>query len=504
MECQLGQYLAAQRCVNYSSTDSFLHWNRNAITSQGDTAWMLVASAMVMLMGPTFGIFYSSLSGNTITPTLLSSIMIGIVVSAITQFAISYSASFDMHLAGMAFYTHVGQEPSGVYATSIPHLLFALFHSQLAGITPSLLMGGIVNKLKGFTYVVFVSMWMLLVYTPLVRWMWSLRVTNSFNIEKSGWEAHLGSIDFAGGSVIHVSSGFSSLVVALFIGRKCSHVETRRGRNVILVMTCCLLLWFEWFGLHAGAAFHANGVATVAVMNTHLAAVFGVTTWSALACCLQGSVSVCDMSSGALSGMVCISSAVGYVDPVMAPAFGCVGAMCAFVIVTVKNKLHFNDIMDAFAIHGAVGFVGGVLAGLLTREGVNGVNGALFGHWYQLWYQLLAQLFTASYSMVVTWCVLMLIKFTVGMPEFEDLRDVYECTTPATTPREISEVSSRDYSEVDHAFRSTTGNPNATTLEFVMHPTPQGTPQGTPRQTMSMTGRSEIYENVYVTASPMA
>ncbi|KAE9010445.1 hypothetical protein PF011_g9825 [Phytophthora fragariae] len=289
-------------------------------------------------------------------------------------------------------------------------------------ITPALLSGGIVGRMKFGTFVLFVLLWTSMVYDPLARWMWALKLDENWEITALGWEGKMGSLDFAGGTVIHVSSGFGALVAAIVVGKRYNHGEPVKPHNVPLVMIGATLLWFGWFGFNTGSEGAADGIAAIAAINTHLAPSSGFLTWAALEFILYKKFDPCGAISGSVAGLVAITPGCAFVKPWAAVIFGVVGAATGFGAVHLKNHLRYDDTLDSFGIHDCGGFMGGLLTGLFATSDVNPAieGGAFYGNGMQFVHQLISQCVAAGYSAVVTFLILMALKYTVGLRVSED------------------------------------------------------------------------------------
>lgn len=426
--CTVAQYFDAEtsRCVNFTNPAEKASTDFSSEVNRGNTAWLLMSSAMVMIMTPGVAFFYAGLAGESMASNTIMMSFCSIALVSIHFFFFGYSVSFASNgLFDWAFFRNVNGTPSGVYGQQIPSILFALFQTQFAMITPALLSGGIVGRMKFGTFIVFVILWTSLVYDPLAHWMWSYQLDESYTLVARGWEARWGSLDFAGGTVIHISSGFGALVAAIVVGKRYNHGEPVKPHNVPLVMIGCTLLWFGWFGFNAGSSGGADGVAAIAAVNTHLAASAGFLTWILLAYIIEHKVEPCGAASGAVAGLVAITPGCGYVMPWASLIFGIVGALVGFTFIRLKNRLRYDDTLDSFAIHGCAGFAGGILTGLFATSDVNpAIKGGLFyGNGSQFWYQLAAQCVSAGYSTVVTFLILMFLKYTLGLrvPEEKEL-----------------------------------------------------------------------------------
>lgn len=424
-ECTAAQYLDkdANVCVDFPRPGAKASKDLSVEINSGNTAWLLASSALVMIMTPGVAFFYAGLAGEEMAANTIMMSFVSIAMVSIQFFVFGYSVSFGSDgLFQWAGYNDVTGVPSGTYGGQIPHALFAFFQTQFAMITPALLSGGIVGRMKFGSFILFVLLWTSIVYDPLARWMWSLKLDSEYAITALGWEGKMGSLDFAGGTVIHVSSGFGALVAAIVVGKRYNHGEDVKPHNVPLVMIGATLLWFGWFGFNAGSSGAADGIAAIAAINTHLAASAGFLTWIAMDFLLNGSVDPSGAASGAVAGLVSITPGCGYVLPWASVIFGVVGAVVAFACVRLKNWLRYDDTLDSFAIHGCAGFVGGLLTGLFATSEVNPSikGGAFYGNTEQFWHQLVSQCVAAAYSSVVTFIILMALKYTIGIRVSEE------------------------------------------------------------------------------------
>ncbi|KAI9921962.1 hypothetical protein PsorP6_001596 [Peronosclerospora sorghi] len=418
--CEASQYLdsTTNKCITYASRGQKAANAYDTAINSGNTAWMLVASALVMVMTPGVAFFYAGLAGEDMASNTMMMSFVSMAMVSIQFWAFGYSVSFSSDgLFAWVGYDSVGAVPSGVYGTGIPHILIAFFQTQFAMITPALMSGGIVGRMKFSSYLLFILLWTSIVYDPLARWMWSLKLSETWKVTPMGWEGQMGSIDFAGGTVIHVSSGFGALVAAIIVGKRYNHGDQVKPHNVPLVLIGATLIWFGWFGFNAGSQGAADGVAAIAAINTHLAACAGFLTWSALEFAVHKKFDPCGAVSGAVAGLVTITPGCGYVYPWAAVIFGVVGAGSGFGAVHLKNVLRYDDTLDSFGIHGVAGFMGGVLTGLFATPAINPVikGGAFYGHGMQFVHQLVSQFVAAGYSAVMTFLILMVLKYTVGL-----------------------------------------------------------------------------------------
>ncbi|KAG6579834.1 Ammonium Transporter (Amt) Family [Phytophthora cinnamomi] len=420
VKCLDSQYLDAvtSKCVNYKSQGEKAETDYGQAVDSGNTAWMLVSSALVMIMTPGVAFFYAGLAGEEMASNTIMMSFVSMALVSIQFWAFGYSVAFGSNgMLEWAAYDKVGQTPSGTYGVQIPHLLYAFFQTQFAMITPALLSGGIVGRMKYNSFLIFILLWTTLVYDPLAHWMWSLKLDGSWKITAMGWEGKMGSLDFAGGTVIHISSGFGALAAALMVGKRYNHAEPVKPHNVPLVMIGLTLLWFGWFGFNAGSEGAADGIAATAAVNTHLASCAGFLTWVGLEFGMFRKFDPCGAASGAVAGLVAITPACGYVYPWASVIFGIVGALTGFAAVQMKNRLRYDDTLDSFGIHGCGGFVGGLMTGLFATSDVNPniEGGALYGNGIQFVHQLVSQCVAAGYSFVVTIIILYLLKITIGL-----------------------------------------------------------------------------------------
>ncbi|OQS04338.1 Ammonium Transporter (Amt) Family [Thraustotheca clavata] len=423
--CEPSQYLDSNTnaCVNYTNQQAKVSGVIDGTLDSGNTAWMLISSALVMIMTPGVAFFYAGLAGEDMASNTMMMSFMSMAVVSIQFFLFGYSASFGSSgVFSWAFYNDVGKDPSGSYGVNTPHILYAFFQTQFAMITPALLSGGIVGRMKFGSYLLFILLWTSIVYDPLAHWMWSFHLDESWVSTAFGWEGKMGALDFAGGTVIHISSGFGALAGALVVGGRYNQDDPVKPHNIPLVMLGTTLLWFGWFGFNAGSEGAADGIAAIAAINTHLAPCAGFLTWSALEYAFTKKFDPCGAASGAVSGLVAITPGCGYVLPWAAVIFGVIGAITGFSAVRMKNKLRYDDTLDSFAIHGCAGVMGGLLTGLFANPAVNPniVGGAFYGHGMQFLYQLAAQCVSAAYSFFATTVILLLLKATIGLRVSEE------------------------------------------------------------------------------------
>jgi Amt family ammonium transporter len=379
--------------------------------SAGDTAWVLASSALVLLMTVGLACFYSGLvrSKNSLNTMMMSVVAMGAI--GVQWVVIGYSLSFapgSAWLGGVswALFRGVGLEPNA-YAPTIPAQAHAVYQAMFAVITPALISGAIVERMRFRAYLAFLILWSTLVYAPLAHWVWGA----------GGWLQRMGALDFAGGTVVHVSAGVSALVAAWFLGpRRDFRRVPISPHNVPLVLIGAGLLWFGWFGFNAGSALAANGIAALAFVNTNAAAAAAVLTWSVLDSARTGKMTAVGAATGAVVGLVAITPAAGYVSAPAALLIGVIGAFISYFAIQVRSKSRLDDSLDVFSCHGLAGIGGALLTGVFASKAANaaGNDGLLSGNPAQLLVQLYAVLAAVVIAAVGTVAILALIRATFG------------------------------------------------------------------------------------------
>lgn len=379
-----------------------------------DTLWVLMSSALVMLMIPGLGFFYGGMvrQKNVLSTIMHSFVMLALI--AIFWVLIGYSLAFapgkSGFIGGLQFLglQGVGVEPSKTYGTTIPHLAFMIFQLMFAALTPALISGAFAERKKFGSFVCFSLLWVAFVYCPIAHWVWA----------EDGWLAKLGALDFAGGTVVHISSGVSALVCALVLGQRLDFGKVNMpAHNVTMTVLGTALLWFGWFGFNAGSALSIGGLATVAFVNTHLAAAAGALTWMLAAWTKHKRTRVIGAASGAVAGLVGVTPAAGFVAPQAAIFIGLVAGLCCYVVVehVVRNRI--DDSLDVFGVHGIGGITGALLTGVFATTAINpnGAQGAIYGDFSLLGAQAVAVLAAISYSSLATFAILKVVHATVGL-----------------------------------------------------------------------------------------
>jgi Amt family ammonium transporter len=394
-----------------------------AALNTGDTAFVLIAAALVLLMTPGLGLFYGGMvRRKNVLATITQSFAMMAVVS-ILWVTVGYSLSFgpDIHglIGSLAWLglTGVGQAPNPAYAATIPHLAFMAFQMKFAIITPALIAGAFAERMKFSAFLLFSILWTLLVYTPVCHWIWGL----------GGFIRAWGFLDFAGGTVVHILSGFSALTAAIYIGkRKGLGEEDMVPHNMTMVMMGTGMLWFGWFGFNAGSSLGANGVAVAAFVNTNTAAAAAALSWTLLEWWVKGKPTAFGLASGMVAGLAGVTQAAGYITPMSAVLVGLLVAPACFGAILLKNRLGYDDALDAFGVHGIAGVFGALATGLFACKAVNpsGDNGLFYGNPHLLLVQVKGAALVAVFAIIMTWIIMKLVDLLVGVrvsPREEEL-----------------------------------------------------------------------------------
>lgn len=382
--------------------------------NSGDTAWLLISSALVMLMTPGLALFYGGMvrRKNLLSTMMMSFACLGLV--ALLWVLYGYSLSFGNDHAGIIGgfnflgLMNVGQEPSSIYATTVPHLAFMIFQAMFAIITVALFTGAIVERVKFSALLVFSTLWLTAVYVPVAHWVWG----------SGGWLAGLGVLDFAGGAVVHINAGVSALALVLLLGRRRGFPQdAMEPNNIPLVALGAGLLWFGWFGFNAGSALTSGGLASSAFVATNTAAAAAAFTWMIISW-IHRRPTILGTVTGAIAGLATITPAAGYVSPLAALLIGIVAALvCYYVMLLLKTKLSFDDSLDVFAIHGVGGILGMLSVGIFASTAVNsfGADGLIFGNGMQLLKQLIGLASVGAFAFGMTWVLGKLVDMTIGL-----------------------------------------------------------------------------------------
>jgi len=387
-----------------------------SIMNSGDTAWVLTASTLVLLMTiPGLAFFYGGLVRRKNVLSILMQCFIIVCVISLQWVLFGYSLAFgpDFHgiigtleWAGLA---GVGAAPNSNYAATIPHSVFMIFQAMFAIITPALIIGAYAERVKFPAFLLFTVLWATFVYDPLAHWVWGA----------GGWLKSLGGLDFAGGIVVHVSSGISALVLALLLGKRIGYNHKPiRPHNLPFTVLGAALLWFGWFGFNAGSALAADGLAATAFVNTNTATAAAGLAWALIEWRHNGSPTVLGTATGAVAGLVAVTPACGFVTPMNAMLIGVIVAFVCYIAVAVmKGKLGYDDSLDAFGVHGVGGTVGTLLTGIFAQKAINpaGADGLVFGNLHTFGIQCLMLVVTVVFAAIMTFILFKIVDAAIGM-----------------------------------------------------------------------------------------
>ena len=380
----------------------------------GDTAWVLVSSAFVLAMlMPGLALFYGGLvRTKNVLGTIMQSVMILSVVSLL-WILFGYSLAFGPDKGGVigglewVGLSGVGSEPHPVYGPTIPHQAFMLFQLMFAAIAPALITGAFAERKRFTAVVLFAALWSVFVYVPLAHWIWG-----------GGWLAKLGALDFAGGAVIHISSGAAALVCAIVLGKRRGYgTDYMAPHNLPMTLLGTGFLWFGWFGFNGGSALGANGIAVSAIIATHAAAAMGAIAWCGAEWAHRGKPTVLGVASGAVAGLATVTPAAGYIAPMSAIAIGLVAGMTCYAAIVWKGRFGYDDSLDVVGIHGVGGVIGILATGLFASKVVNpgGADGLFFGNPGLFGIQLLVVAVTTIFSIIGTFVILKLVDSMTGL-----------------------------------------------------------------------------------------
>ena len=380
----------------------------------GDTAFILISAALVLLMTPGLALFYGGMvrRKNVLGTIMQSFVMISLIT--IEWVYLGYSMSFGPDVSGFignlswAGLAGVGAEPNADYAPTIPHAVFMIYQCMFAVITPALITGAFAERVKFSAFVIFSLAWAVLVYNPVCHWVWG----------NGGFLKAMGVLDFAGGLVVHLTCGAAALASVMIIGPRKDHGRRQFfPHNLPMTLLGTGLLWFGWFGFNAGSALAANSVAGSAFVATHLGGMAGMAMWTVVEWLYQGKPTTLGAASGAVAGLATITPAAGYVTPNSAVIIGLVAGFCCYWAVVFKSKMRFDDSLDVVGIHGLGGLIGTLMAGLLATKGINpdGGDGLFYGNAAQLGIQALGIAVVGGYAFVVSYVLLKAVNAFMGL-----------------------------------------------------------------------------------------
>jgi Amt family ammonium transporter len=387
---------------------------------KGDTAWMLTSAALVLMMTiPGLFLFYGGLvrGKNALGTIMQSFIIVGLITIqwALFGYSLSFGPDIGGWIGGLDWVglSGVGADPNPDYAATIPHQAFMIYQMMFAIITPALITGAFAERAKFSTFLVFMLLWATLIYDPLAHWVWGVK----------GWLREMGALDFAGGTVVHISSGVSALVAALMYGKRVGYgKEHMAPHNLPFSVIGAGLLWVGWFGFNAGSALAADGLATSAFVATHIATAAAALAWMFAEWMARGKPTVLGAASGAVAGLVAITPGSGFVGPMSAILIGIGGGVFCFTACNLKSKFGYDDSLDVVGVHGVGGTWGALATGLFASKAINaaGNDGLFFGNPGQLWTQLVAVVVTWVFAAVGTLIILSILKVVMGLRVSEE------------------------------------------------------------------------------------
>lgn len=379
----------------------------------GDTVFVLLSAALVMLMTPGLALFYGGMvrNKNVLGTVMQSFIILGIITLewVLWGYSMAFGPDHGGIVGGLDWFglRGVGMNPSPDYGNTIPHVAFMMFQCMFAIITPALITGTFAERMKFSAFMVFTVLWATLVYNPLCHWVWAV----------GGWIGNLGALDFAGGTVVHISSGISALAAALIIGKRHGYGSTPYiPHNLPMTITGAALLWFGWFGFNAGSALAADGLAANAFMVTHISSAAAALSWIIMEWIHRNKPTTLGAASGAVAGLVAITPASGFVGPVSAIIIGALGGIICYGAIILKSRLGYDDSLDVVGIHGFGGIWGALATGLFASTAINpnGADGLFFGNPGQLWIQFISVVITMIFAFIMTWIILTVVHRVIG------------------------------------------------------------------------------------------
>ena len=378
--------------------------------NSGDTAWMIVSTALVMMMTPAgLALFYGGMSRYKNLLNTFAMTFVAYCLASVIWMIWGYSLAFGPDKAGIIgglqnmFLTGIGADS---LSGTIPTYVFALFQMTFAGITVALVLGSVVDRMRFSAWIVFTVLWVSLIYCPIAHWVWG-----------GGWMGKMGALDFAGGTVVHINAGVAGLVLALVLGKRIGYgKEAMFPSSIALTALGAALLWFGWFGFNAGSQLAADGVAGSAFLVTNTSAAMGALTWMFAEWLVNKKPTVLGLASGIVAGLVAITPAAGFVNLAASLIIGLVaGALGFYFVAKVKHKLGYDDSLDAFGVHGICGLWGALATGLFANPSINPIGKGLFyGNPKQLWIQFVSIIATAVFTAVGTLIITYITKFVTG------------------------------------------------------------------------------------------
>ncbi len=439
MRCAAHFLLVVERLANHISTEEHFQLRKSLATAAlcaagivsldlpalaqagspskidtGDTAFMLISAALVMLMTPALALFYGGMvrSKNVLGTMMQSFMAVGVVtvIWVLWGYSLAFGPDFHGFIGSLSWFglLHVGVNPNPDYAPTIPQQTYMVYQMMFAIITPALISGAIAERIKFSSFLIFITLWVTMVYCPIAHWVWG----------HGGWLGHLHALDFAGGTVVHISSGISALVLALMIGKRHREQdETMRPHNLTMTLIGTALLWFGWFGFNGGSALASGALATSAFVATHIAAAAAALSWMFIEWKVYGKPTALGAASGAVAGLVAITPASGFVSPISALIIGAGVSFACFFAVSLKPRFGYDDTLEVFGVHCVGGTFGALATGLFASVAINaaGQNGLFFGNPAQLGIQAIGVVATLAYASIMTFILGKIIDRTIGL-----------------------------------------------------------------------------------------
>ncbi len=385
--------------------------------NKADTAWMVIATGMVMLMTPTLAFFYGGLVRKKNVLSILMQCMILLAVISLQWILIGYSLAFGPTVGGIigsfkyAFLNGVGLAPKE--GMTIPHQLFMMFQMMFAVITPALIVGAFAERIKFSGFLIFSLLWTTLIYDPMAHWVWGGGWLSKFESLGGG-----GALDFAGGTVIHITAGISALVFSIMLGKRLGNAQNRSPHNLPFAVLGAGFLWFGWFGFNAGSELAIDNVTVSALLNTNTAAAAGALTWMILDWFIHKKPTMLGVITGIIAGLVAVTPAAGFVTPMASIAIGALGSIFGYIFVDkIKVKYGYDDSLDVFGVHGIAGIVGALATGLFATKAINsaGADGLFYGNPIQLLIQSIGVVVAIIFSGAGTFILFKIVDKLVGM-----------------------------------------------------------------------------------------
>jgi ammonium transporter, Amt family len=387
--------------------------------NSGDTAFVIISAALVMVMTPALGLFYGGMVRNkNVLGTIMQSFIILAIISVewvLWGYTMSFGPDHGSIIGGFDWFglAGVGMDPHSTYGTTIPHLAFMIFQCMFAVITPALITGAVAERMKFSAFLIFTVLWATIVYNPVCHWVWGI----------GGWISKLGALDFAGGTVVHISSGISALAAAIYLGKRKGYGHTAFiPHNLPMTITGAALLWFGWFGFNAGSALACNGLAANAFVVTNTASAAAAIAWIAMEWIHRGKPTTLGAASGAVAGLVAITPASGFVSPLSSIAIGGLAGIICYGGIMIKHRLGYDDSLDVVGVHCVGGTFGALATGFFASKAINpaGADGLFFGNPGLVVKQFIAVIATMAFAFIMTFIILKVVDMIVGLRVTEE------------------------------------------------------------------------------------